>query len=141
VKYWIGVASADHVAAAVAGGFVQLGHGKAAPVRRLAPGDVLALYSPRTQIRAGTTVQSFTAIGSVCDREPYQFQQTASLAPLRRDVVYFDAQAARIEPLLDKLTFIRSREHWGMAFRRGLVEVSEADMEVIAEAMGVTAFP
>ena len=137
MKYWIGVASADHVAAAVAGGFVQLGHGKAAPVRRLAPGDVLALYSPRTQMRAGTAVQSFTAIGSVCDREPYLFQQTASLAPIRRDVAYFDAQAARIEPLLDKLSFIRSREHWGMAFRRGLVEVSESDMEVIAEAMSV----
>ena len=27
-----------------------------------------------------------------------------------------------------------------MAFRRGLVEVSESDMEVIAEAMSVTAF-
>src|ERR1700733_7908422 len=83
VKYWVGVASADHVAAAVAGGFVQLGHGKAAPVRRLAPGDVLALYSPRTQLRAWTAVQSFTAIGSVCDREPYLSQQTASLAPIR----------------------------------------------------------
>jgi hypothetical protein len=137
VKYWIGVASADHVAAAVAGGFVQLGHGKAAPVRRLAPRDVLALYSPRAEMRAGTAVQSFTAIGSVCDREPYRFQQTASLAPIRRDVAYFDAQAARIEPLLDKLSFIRSRQNWGMAFRRGLVEVSERDMEVIAEAMSV----
>ena len=40
-------------------------------MRRLAPGDVVALYSPRTQMRAGTAVQSFTAIGSVCDREPY----------------------------------------------------------------------
>jgi hypothetical protein len=137
VKYWIGVASADHVAAAVAGGFVQLGHGKAR-VRRLAPGDVLALYSPRTQMHVGRAVQSFTAIGRVCDREPYLFQQTASLAPIRRDVAYFDAQAARIEPLLDKLSFIRSREHWGMAFRRGLVEVSASDMEVIAEAMSVT---
>jgi hypothetical protein len=90
-------------------------------------------------MRAGTAVQSFTAIASVCDREPYLFQQTPSLAPIRRDVTYFDAQAARIEPLLDKLSFIRSREHWGIAFRRGLVEVSESDMEVIAEAMGVTA--
>jgi len=69
-----------------------------------------------------------------------RLQQTASLAPTRRDVAYFDAQAARIEPLLDKLSFIRSREHWGMAFRRGLVEVSESDMEVIAKAMSATAY-
>ena len=123
--------------AAVAGGFVQLGHGKVAPVRRLSPGDVLALYSPRTQMRAGTTVHSFTAIASVCDGDPYLFQQTPSFSPIRRDVTYFDAQAAPIEPLLEKLSFIRSQEHWGMALRRGLVEVSESDMKVIAEAMSV----
>jgi len=118
---------------------LDLNTGEKLWAQQLAPGDVLALYSPRTQMRVGRAVQSFTAIGSVCDREPYLFQQTASLAPIRRDVAYFDAQAARIEPLLDKLSFIRSREHWGMAFRRGLVEVSEDDMEVIAEAMSVTA--
>ena len=87
----------------------------------------------------GRRYRSFTAIGCICDQEPYLFQQTASLAPIRRDVAYFDAQAARIEPLLDKLSFIQSPEHWGIAFRRGLVEVSESDMAVIAEAMSVTA--
>ena len=34
-RYWIGVASRDHVMRGVAGGFCQLGHGKAAPVKRL----------------------------------------------------------------------------------------------------------
>ena len=38
-RYWIGVASRDHVMKGVAGGFCQLGHGKSAPVKRLAPGD------------------------------------------------------------------------------------------------------
>ena len=31
-RYWIGVASRDHVARGVAGGFCQLGHGKASAV-------------------------------------------------------------------------------------------------------------
>jgi len=35
MRYWIGVASRDHVMQGKAGGFCQLGHGKAAPVKRL----------------------------------------------------------------------------------------------------------
>ena len=137
VKYWVGVASADHVEAAVAGGFVQLGHGKAAPVRRLAPGDLIAFYSPRTQLRAGEIVRSFTAMGTVLEREPYLYAQTPGFAPMRRDVAWFNAQPAPVEPLLEKLSFIPSRDHWGVAFRRGLVEATEQDMRVIADAMAV----
>jgi hypothetical protein len=135
VKYWVGVASADHVEAAVAGGFVQLGHGKMAPVRRLSPGDLLAFYSPRSQMHAGEHVRSFTAIGRVRDGEPYLYPQTPSFSPMRRDVTYFKAQAAPIEPVLGELSFIRSAENWGLAFRRGLIEVTEHDMRVIANAM------
>ena|SRR5664279_630830 len=42
-RYWIGVASRDHVMKGVVGGFCQLGHGKAAPVKRLSPGGVMHL--------------------------------------------------------------------------------------------------
>ena len=135
MKYWVGVASADHVKAAVAGGFVQLGHGKAAPVRRLQPGDLIAFYSPRAQMQAGELVRKFTAIGRVCQREPYLYAQPPNFEPMRRDVTWFKAQAAHIEPLLGKLSFISSREHWGLAFRPGLIEVTEQDMRVMADAM------
>ena len=135
VKYWVGVASADHVQTAVAGGFVQLGHGKSAPVRRLLPSDLMAFYSPRSQLHAGVPVQSFTAIGRVCDREPYLYPQTPSFSPTRRDVTYFKAQAAPIEPLLGELSFIHPGKSWGLPFRRGLIEVSEQDMRAIANAM------
>jgi len=36
---WIAVACADHVALGVAGGFMQVCHGKAAPLRRMRPGQ------------------------------------------------------------------------------------------------------
>src|ERR1700733_15702685 len=140
-KLWVGVASADHVQAAVAGGFVQLGHGKSAPVRRLLPGDLMAFYSPRSQLHAGVPVQSFTAIGTVGDREPYLYPQTPSFSPTRRDVTYFMAQAAPIEPLLGELSFIHPGTNWGLPFRRGLIEVSAQDMRVVANAMKALDFP
>ena len=141
MKYWVGVASADHVEVAVADEFVQLGHGKDAPVRHVQPGDLLALYSPRSQLHAGEPIRSFTAIGRVCDREPYLYAQTRSFSPTRRDVRYFKAQVTPIQPLLGELSFIRPGPHWALPFRRGLIEVSGPDMRIIAKAMNAIEFP
>jgi len=66
-RYWIGVASRDHVTSGVEGGFCQLCHGKQQPLLRMKPGDWLIYYSPRTQMREGDTVRSFTAIGRIED--------------------------------------------------------------------------
>ncbi|UHA58567.1 hypothetical protein KDJ21_017205 [Metabacillus litoralis] len=38
-RYWIGVASSDHVINAVQGRFTQLCHGKQAPLKKLSTGD------------------------------------------------------------------------------------------------------
>jgi hypothetical protein len=38
-RFWVGVASREHVLAAVRGGVCQLNHGKQAPVRRLHMGE------------------------------------------------------------------------------------------------------
>lgn len=135
MNYWVGVACEDHVKAAVAGGFVQLGHGKMAPVLRLHPGDLIAFYSPRAQIKSGLIVRKFTAIGRVARREPYLYAQSATFEPMRRDVKWFTADAAAVEPLLGNLSFISSQKNWGLAFRRGLINVTEQDMRVIAGAM------
>nr|MCH9703347.1 EVE domain-containing protein [Chlamydiota bacterium] len=41
MKYWIGVASHEHVKRGEADGFCQVCHGKGAPLRRMKPGDLL----------------------------------------------------------------------------------------------------
>ncbi len=61
VSYWVGVASREHVSAAVHGGFCQLSHGKDAPVRRLDRGDFLIFYSPHGRMGERTPLQAFTA--------------------------------------------------------------------------------
>ena len=45
-RYWIAVASADHVARGIAGGFMQVCHGKRAPLARIRPGDGIIYYAP-----------------------------------------------------------------------------------------------
>jgi hypothetical protein len=135
-RYWIGVASRDHVMKGVAGGFCQLSHGKAAPVRRLSPGDWLAYYSPREKMDEGAPVQAFTAIGRIKPGEPYEGAMGSGHA-LRRDVAFLEANEAPIRPLLDQLSFTMGRQSWGYAFRRGSFEVTAVDFRLIAKAMGV----
>jgi hypothetical protein len=142
-RYWVGVASSDHVAQAVQGQFAQLGHCKLAPLRRLNAGDLIVYYSPRTALKGGTPLRAFTAIGRVTEGEVYQIRQVAGLTPHRRRAVFRKrARTAAIEPLLEKLAFTRDkRQHWGMALRRGLFEISQADFNIIAKAMRVRLRP
>jgi len=136
-RYWIGVASRDHVMRGVAGGFCQLSHGKAAPVKRLAPGDWLIYYAPRERMGEGEPVQAFVAIGRIKPGEPYQGDMGAGFQPIRRDVAFLDAKDAPIRPLLDTLSFTKGQASWGYAFRRGSFAIPEADFHAIANAMGV----
>jgi hypothetical protein len=134
-SYWIGVVSKNHVDQGVAGGFTQLNHGKAGPLERMRPGDGFVFYSPRTDYPAGAPLQAFTAIGRVRERAIFQ-ADGAEPRPFRREVEYLPARDAPIKPLLPELSFIRSKEHWGAAFRFGFVRVPEHDFARIAAAMG-----
>jgi hypothetical protein len=50
MRYWIGVASRQHVLTAVNGGFAQFGHGKPGPAKRPAKGDWITYYSPKEKL-------------------------------------------------------------------------------------------
>lgn len=136
-RYWVGVASRDHVQVAVNGGFAQLNHGKEAPLRRLQPGDALLYYSPREQISGGVPLQAFTALGKVLEGEPYQVRQSDRFSPFRRAVLYRHARDAPIRPLLQELDFSRGDANWGRVLRRGTFLITESDYRTIAAAMGV----
>ena len=45
-KYWIAVASAEHVRRGRGEGFMQINHGKAAPLKRVKLDDRVVFYSP-----------------------------------------------------------------------------------------------
>ena len=135
-NYWIGVVSKDHVDIGVAGGYTQLNHGKAAPLERMRAGDGFAFYSPRMSYPDGESLQAFTAIGRIRNGTVYQAAGGDPAGPFRLDVDYFPAQPAPVRPLIEELTFIRSKTHWGAAFRFGILRVPEADFALIARAMG-----
>ena len=136
-RFWVGVASREHVLAAVDGGFCQFSHGSAAALARVRPGDSIAYYSPRSQMRGGRVIQAFTAIGIVGDGEVQHVSQSGGFRPSRRPVKYAVALEAPIKPLLASLSFTRDRADWGLALRRGLFSMSSDDLVLISNAMRV----
>jgi len=136
-KNWIAVASADHARRGGEGGFIQVSHGKLAPLKRIAPGDRVAVYAPTATMGGKDKCQAFILIGIVRAGEPYQVTMSDDFKPFRRDVDWKSQNEAPIAPLLDELDFTKSRRNWGYQLRFGLFTVSDHDIELIARAMGV----
>jgi hypothetical protein len=132
---WIAVASAEHVQIGYEGGFMQVCHGKLAPLRRIKPEDCVVYYSPTHEFGGKAKLQAFTAIGVVKAGEPYQFDMGGGFVPFRRDVCWFSAQEAFILPLLGQLEFSAGIKNWGYQFRFGLFSISDHDLELIAASM------
>ena len=137
-RYWIAVASANHVARGRAGGFMQVNHGKLAPLRRIKPGDIVAYYSSVAELGGKEPLRAYTALGVVKDGDPYQGEMGGGFTPFRRDVAWLSAETAPILPMLQHLSFTKGRTSWGYAFRFGLFEAAEDDMKFIASGMNAT---
>ncbi|HEU4520670.1 MAG TPA: EVE domain-containing protein [Thermoanaerobaculia bacterium] len=132
MRYWINTVSHSHVQAGLAGGFTEAGHGTESRLKRLAKGDAIIFYSPRSEMGGGTPVQRFTAAGQVVDDAPWQGGEGL---PWRRRVQYLQASETPVQPLIEQLEFIRNKKSWGVAFRRGFFEIGEADYARIVKAM------
>jgi hypothetical protein len=139
MRYWINVVSLCHVRAGMEGGFMQADHGSRSRLERLAPGDSIVFYSPRTELRAGEPVQRFTAAATVLGDAPFEAAAVDEAAPpWRRGVRYLSCEEAPVRPLIEELEFIRDKKSWGVAFRRGFFEIGAGDYERLARAMRVT---
>ena len=69
-------------------------------------------------------LQAFTAIGTVKEGEPYQFDMGEGFKPHRRNVEWAKAQETPIQPLLDKLEFTAGKQNWGFQLRFGLFAIA-----------------
>ena len=117
-------------------GFMQVCHGKIAPIKRVLPGDLVVYYAPAVTMGGKDKCQSFVSFGIVEPGEPYAFDM-GGFIPYRRNVRYLEAVETPIAPLLDAFEFVEDRSRWGYKFRFGLFSISDHDMVLIAKAMQV----
>jgi predicted RNA-binding protein len=135
MKYWIAVVSKDHATRGVKDGIMQIGHGKRASLARLKKHDWLIYYSPVHHFADKKPLQAFTALGQVADDDIYQEPMRDDFNPYRRRAKYIKVKDTPIRPLIEKLSFIKSKQAWGYVFRFGLLEIPENDFILIKNEM------
>jgi len=135
LKYWVIVASKDHVKKGLTEGFAQACHGKSSPLKRMKPHDFVIYYSGKQTMGKLDKCQEFTAIGQVKDEEVYQFQMTVDFCPSRRNITFFEHKDISILPLINELQFIQNKASWGYPFRFGILEINQHDFDLISSQM------
>ena len=150
MKHWIAVVSRDHAQIAARSGFLQVNHGKAAPLRRTSTGDEVFIYCPRSGMRAGEVLKRVEfrcvkvaeagRIPRVIENDTvYQVEQAPGFKPFRKDV-RFDTGFQGISIGDVQGMELTANPHWGMLARRGFFEISAARRGVaprVAEGAGV----
>lgn len=135
MKYWIIVASKDHVKTGIAEEIAQTCHGKASPLKRMRKDDFIIYYSGKQTMGKPEVCQEFTAIGKVMDDEIYQFQVSEDFCPSRRNIEFLQSEDVSILPLIPGLDFIQNKKSWGYPFRFGFFEINRHDFELISSQM------
>ena len=134
-KYWIIVASKDHVKNGIKEEIAQACHGKATPLKRMRKDDFVIYYSSKQVFGKPDKCQEFTAIGKVKDDAVYQFQMTPDFCPSRRNVDFYESKDISILPLINSLDFIKNKKSWGYPFRFGFLEINQNDFNLISSQM------
>jgi EVE domain len=136
-RYWIIVASKDHVMLGVKEGIAQANHGKVTPLRRMKKDDNnIIYYSPKTIYGQNEKCQRFTAIGKIKDSDIFQVKLNETFSPFRRRVEYYqECKEIPTEDLIPALSFIKNKKSWGYIFRFGLIQILYNDFLTISDEM------
>ena len=130
MKHWIAVISRDHAQVAARSGFLQVSHGKAAPLRKTSAGDEVFIYCPRSGMGAGEVLKRVEYRCVVENDTVYQVEQAPGFTPFRKDV-RFDTGFRGI-PIGDLPEMeLTANPHWGMLARRGFFEISAHDAALL----------
>ncbi len=135
IKYWVIVASKDHVKSGIEQGIAQACHGKVAPLKRMQKDDFVIFYSGKKTLGKPESCQEFTAIGQVKDNQVYQFQMSEDFCPTRRNIEFLNSKDTSILPLINDLNFIQNKKSWGYPFRFGFFEIDKHDFNLISSKM------
>ena len=131
IKYWVIVASKDHVRTGIA----QACHGKSSPLKRMSQGDFIIYYSGKQTFGKTDKCQQFTALGKVIDQEIHHVQISENFYPSRRKIEFSECKEISIIPLIDDLDFIPNKKSWGYPFRFGFFEINSHDFHLISSKM------
>ncbi|MDO8497409.1 MAG: EVE domain-containing protein [bacterium] len=139
-KYWINVLQKEKVVKAVGEGIMEF-PGIDARVNTMEKDDWVIFYSPREDMAGTIKLQTFSAIGQIADDTMFLVENSPGVQAYRRKVNYLKVKEAPLIPLIQHLSCIRNKKHWGVVFKMDLIQISKEDFELISKAMGIDKLP
>lgn len=138
MAHYVGVVHRKMVEIARERGVVAFGHGKESLVRSLEVGDSVIFYAPREE-PDGAPVQAFVALAEVTGAEPRESDFYMGRTGWLRDARFLMTAEVPVKPMLEDLTFVKNKTHWGMTFRGGRFRIPGEDHARIVAAMEASA--
>ena len=137
VNYWVFCITEDNLETAFREKVIGFRKGKRIRLTSVSSGDLVTFYVSKKAFSSQTPVQKFigkVVVRSRCYESSKQIWQNG-LFPMRIDISLVSIRSCQIKPLINRLQFIKNKEHWGGALMAGTVRISEQDFNLIQEAM------
>lgn len=135
MRYFVAVASREHVEKGVEGCFAQACHGKRWPMLKMTAGDRILYYSPTEKFRSKAPCRKFTAAGTVREGQAYTFEMEPGFVHWRRDVDFENDIAAVDLSLVVSQMHVFSGGNPGLILRRGFFEIDRKDFDTVYRYM------
>lgn len=136
-SYWIGITMLDHLEIGFKKRTFGIGHGKRAPLEKMKPGDRIVFYLPKKVPGISTAenkYQRFRGFAVVDEGDVFQ-ESVDGRCMFRKKLTFTDTEKeASILPLIDRLSFIKNKTHWGFPFLKGYVRITKEDWDMIEQA-------
>jgi hypothetical protein len=135
-KFWLIVASKDHIEKGVSGGFAQACHGKMKPISKPQKGDGVLFYATREKYNENTNrIKRITAVGFFEDEKVDVHEIEDKLFYKRKVNFEIPIREINLKDYLKDIGFIENKEKWGMYLRSSMREIPKKDFDFLHSKM------
>ena len=144
-RYWILCMSEDNCLIAKQQGLIGVSEQAKAAIHKIATEDMITFYISRKRVSSppndpAQRVQQFRGIARVSG-EAFESNdliwhvRESEIFPYRRRVEFLSDERVKARPLIEKLSFVTNTMYWALPLRKGYVEITRKDFEMIQGAM------
>ena len=129
-RYFLFNGSYDHLMYAIENKFIQQRYKNR--FNNVSKGDYVVLYATRLNYHTKVPYRKFIGIGRISSDEVFEVPHGVNIY-YRMMVNYRDYEEKDLKKVINRLSFIKSKKHYGLYFIRGKREITRDDFKRIAK--------
>ena len=137
MNYWIICITKDNLDICFRQKVIGFVESKRKRLKSFQSGDLITFYVSRISLASNTKIGKFVGLAKI-EGKSYQSTEPIwkhGLFPQRIAIELLGQKSCSVKSLIEDLTFIKNKAHWGAAFLAGIIRVSPGDFEIIQKSM------